>query len=56
MGVGSSDAEVVEVSGAAEGEFAELVDLVVADPVVRVCAGLVRGCFDGGVVGLAGCF
>jgi hypothetical protein len=31
VGVGAADAEVVEAAGVAQGEFAELVDGVVAD-------------------------
>ena len=34
MGVASADAEVVEAACSAEGEFAESVDGVAADPVV----------------------
>jgi hypothetical protein len=50
--VGCADAEVVHAAGAAEADLAETVDVVVADPVVRL-AGLSgwRG-FDGGTVGV----
>ena len=40
-GVGAADAEVVEAAGVAQGEFAELVDGVVAD--AEVGAGLRLG-------------
>src|SRR5690625_2345475 len=51
-GVDSADAQVVEFSCSAQGEFAELVDNVEANPVVTV-DGMALGCgFDrGGVSG-----
>lgn len=48
MGVGSADADVVESSGVAQGEFSELVDAVAADSVVGV------GLFAGGGFGSGG--
>ena len=53
VGVGDADAEVVQAAAVAQGEFAELVDGVVAD--AEVCGGLVGGLgFGAGVVGLCG--
>jgi hypothetical protein len=50
VGVGDADAEVVQAAAVAQGEFAELVDGVVAD--AEVCGGLVGGLgFGAGVVG-----
>ena len=51
-GVFVADSEVVEFACAAEGEFAELVDSVAADPVVGCQGFVVRGGFDGRVLGL----
>ena len=52
-GVGAADAEVVQPAAVAQGEFAELVDGVVADAKVR--AGLAGGvCFGSGEVGRGG--
>ena len=52
--MGASDAEVMEAAAVSEGEFAELVDGVVAD--AEVCVGLAGGVgFGSGVVGLFGC-
>src|SRR5690625_2310282 len=49
-GVDSTDSEVVEFAGAAQGEFSELVDNIEADPVVGV-GGMTAGCgFDRGGV------
>ena len=42
-GVGSSDADVAELAGDAEGDAAGFVDLVVADAVVGVCAAVAAG-------------
>jgi hypothetical protein len=53
-GVVVADAEVVELAGSAEGEFAESVDDVVSDPVVGGEGFAVGGGFDGGCVGLCG--
>ena len=50
--VGGADAEVVHPAGAAEADLAEAVDVVVADPVVRIAALSGWGGFDGGGVGL----
>ena len=55
--VGSSDAEVAEFAGVAQGDFAGLVDAVASDAEL---AGVVDGCscgfgFDAGVVRGAGC-
>jgi hypothetical protein len=52
-GVGPLDADVVELAGVAEGDFAGLVDLVVADPVVGVGGAVPRwaGFRDGLVTG-----
>lgn len=53
MGVGSADAEVVQAAAVAQGEFAELVDGVVA--YAEVCVGLAGGAgFGSGEVGLFG--
>ena len=53
VGVGDADAEVVQAAAVAQGQFAELVDGVVAD--AEVCAGLSAGVgFESGVVGLFG--
>ncbi|ORB82859.1 hypothetical protein B1987_02290 [Mycobacterium kansasii] len=53
VGVGASDAEVVWAAGVAQGEFAGLVDDVVAD--AKVWVGLVGGAgFGSGRVGLFG--
>jgi hypothetical protein len=51
-GVGCADAEVVHAAGAAEADLAEAVDVVGADPVVRLAALVGRGGFDGGGIGL----
>lgn len=53
-GVGAADAEVVEFAGTAEGEFAELVDRVVANTVVGAKRLPCGGGFDGRGVGLCG--
>src|SRR5262245_27099258 len=53
-GVGSSDADVVESPGVAQGEFAVLIDGVVADAVVAGASG-VRGGLGPGLVGGVGC-
>ena len=55
--VGSSDAEVAEFPGVAQGDFAGLVDAVASDAEL---AGVADGCsggfgFDAGVVRGAGC-
>ena len=51
VGVGLADAEVVDAAAVAQGEFAELVDGVVAD--AEVLGGVVVGCgFGAGLVGL----
>jgi hypothetical protein len=50
-GVGSSDSDVVEAAGVAQGEFSELVDAVGADAVVGVGAGCWVGFGAGGVGG-----
>ncbi len=53
-GVGAADAEVVQAAGVAQGEFAELVDGVVAD--AEVFEWLARWVgFGSGEVGLFGC-
>ena len=53
MCVGDADAEVVESAAVAQGQFAELVDGVVAD--AEVCAGLAVGVgFGSGSLGLFG--
>jgi len=53
VGVGDADAEVVESAAVAQGQFAELVDGVVAD--AEVCLGLTMGVgFGSVVVGLVG--
>jgi hypothetical protein len=54
-GVVVADSEVVEFSGSSEGEFAELVDGVVADSVVGGEGLPAGGGFDGRGVGLLGC-
>ena len=52
-GVGSSDSDVVEASGVAEGDDPGCVDCVVSDPVVGV--GCRVGCWGGfGQAGVAG--
>jgi hypothetical protein len=57
-GVGSADADVVQPSSVAQGEFSELVDAVGADPVVGVDAlaggGFGAGSVDGGRGGAVG--
>ena len=53
-GVGAADAEVVQAAAVAQGEFAELVDGVVADAEVFGGGGGRAG-FGPGVVGLRGC-
>jgi hypothetical protein len=35
--VGGADAEVMHAAGAAEADLAEVVDVIVADPIVRLC-------------------
>ena len=50
--MGGADAEVVHLAGAAEADLAEAVDVVVADPVVRIAALSGWGGFDAGGVGL----
>jgi hypothetical protein len=50
--VGCADAEVVHAAGAAEADLAEAVDVVVADPIVRIAALSGWGGFDGGAIGL----
>lgn len=50
-GVGSSDADVVELAVVAEGDFAGLVDAVVADSVVWVEVALAGCGFGSGGVG-----
>ena len=50
--VGGADAEVVHPAGAAEADLAEAVDVVGADPVVRIAALSGWGGFDGGGIGL----
>ena len=53
-GVGSADADVVEVAVVAEGDFAGFVDAVVAD--AELAVGVVVGCgFGSGGVGDGGC-
>jgi hypothetical protein len=53
--VGPADADVVELPGVAEGDFAGFVDHVVADPVVGVVLAVFgRGGFRGGGVGGGG--
>jgi hypothetical protein len=56
-GVGSSDADFVEVAVVAEGDFAGVVHAVVADSVFVVGGGVVVGCccFGSGVVGDGWC-
>ena len=44
-GVGDADAELVESGGVAQGEFAAVVDSVVADAVVAFGGVVGRGCF-----------
>lgn len=52
--MGDADAEVVDAPAVAQGEFAELIDGVVAD--AQVCGGLAcGGCFGSGGVGVRGC-
>jgi hypothetical protein len=54
VGVGLADAEVVDPAAVAQGEFAELVDGVVAD--AEVLGGVVGGGgFGAGLVGLGWC-
>ena len=50
-GVGSADADVMQLSGVAQGEFSELVDAVGADPVVGIEAFAGGGFGAGGVGG-----
>jgi hypothetical protein len=50
--VAGADAEVVHAAGAAQADLAEAVDMVGADPVVRLAALAGRGGFDGGDIGL----
>ncbi|QYL25977.1 hypothetical protein TM48_00010 [Mycobacterium shottsii] len=53
VGVGASDAEVVQAAGVVQGEFAELVDGVMAD--AEVCLWLAGGAgFGACLVGLFG--
>ena len=51
-GVGSSDADVVQSAVVSQGDGADSVDLVAADPVVCFVAAVVAGgCFGSGLVG-----
>jgi hypothetical protein len=50
--VGGADAEMVHAAGAAETDLAEAVDVVVADPVVRIAGLSSWGGFDGGGMGV----
>ena len=52
-GVGAADAEVVQAAAVAQGEFAELVDGVVADAEVSI-RGVRRAGFGTSAVGLCG--
>ena len=50
--MGGADAEMMHAAGAAEADLAEAVDVVVADPVVRLAGLAGWGGLDGGSVGL----
>lgn len=50
--VGCADAEVVHAAGAAEADLAEAVDVIGADPVVRIIGSVGWSGFDGGGVGV----
>jgi hypothetical protein len=54
VGVGAADAEVVQAAGVAQGEFAELVDDVIADAEVSV-GGVGWAGFGAGAVSLGWC-